>query len=118
MAKQCASEKMRFRSRGDAENYVRAVKKSGDPQFTVRNVYPCDECRGWHMTSKGRHSFNLKPVDSYVSMEVIKSYAFELRVQQVPEPDRMIRPKLSSDRLLELELAILERKLSEKKCGQ
>ena len=70
------------------------------------------------MTSKGRHSFNLKPVDSYVSMEAIKSYAFEIRVQQVPEPERMIRPKLSSDRLLELELAILERKLSEKKCGQ
>ncbi|MGR7002786.1 hypothetical protein ACU686_40385 [Yinghuangia aomiensis] len=51
----CPSGKQRYPSRKFARftlTRLRAAAKAGDTRRRETHLYPCDTCRGWHLTSQ------------------------------------------------------------------
>lgn len=48
------STKRRYRSRGEANGAAKSHRRQGKGQV---RAYPCSECKGWHLSSKGAESY-------------------------------------------------------------
>lgn len=54
MNRHCPSEKIKYRTRGEAKKALRQIRQEGG---NVREAYDCHQCEGWHLTSQGQTTY-------------------------------------------------------------
>ncbi len=107
MARACPSAKKSFANYGDALNYLRETRRRNPSTVKLRNVYACDQCSKWHMTSQPRHGHRLRMGKTmhHIPMDDIVSYAHELRSKQVLDPSSLRAPVSQQARLHRMVMA-------------
>lgn len=94
MARECPSGKQSFRNKGDAQNGMERIQRRNPTTSRLRNVYPCEQCGFWHMTSQPRHGHRLgfHKKSRYIPMEDIAAAAHEIRSGQLEDPTALRAP--------------------------
>lgn len=101
MTRECPSGKQSFRNKGDAQNGMERIQRENPTTSRLRNVYPCELCRSWHMTSQPRHGHRLgfHKKSRYISMEDIAAAAHEIRSGQLEDPSALRAPLTAQQRV-------------------
>lgn len=94
MARECPSGKRSFRNKGDAQNGMERIQRQNPTTSRLRNVYSCELCGSWHMTSQPRHGHRLgfHKRSRYIPMEDIAAAAHEIRSSQLEDPSTLRVP--------------------------
>lgn len=94
MARECPTGKKSFKNKGDATNFMVELRRKNPTTVNVRNVYQCEQCGKWHMTSQPRHGRKLRMGKTirFIPMDDIAAAAFEIRSAQLLEPEELRAP--------------------------